>query len=88
MNRNQRENPDLFPTRGQWRAAVLARALHRCEVLDVEHVCTGRAVVAHHVTLRSHGGLDTLDNGLACCTNGHLAIHDQVAAARAAGYYR
>lgn len=88
MNRSKRDNPDVFPTRGQWRAAVLSRALWACQVEDLGHECTGRATVAHHVKLRSHGGLDTLDNGLACCDNGHRAIHDHPAAARAVGYYR
>lgn len=73
--------------RAAFSRAVLTRSW--CEIEDLHHDCTGRATEAHHVLPRSRGGTDDpVENGLACCRNGHQAIHAYPHAARIVGYLR
>jgi len=56
----------------------------RCEV-RVDG-CWGRAQHRHHIMRRSQGGPDIPSNLLACCHFCHTWIHNNVAAAKVAGW--
>jgi hypothetical protein len=56
-----------------------------CEA-QVDGVCTGRAVHAHHKVLRSQGGTDDPRNLLLVCTACHGWIHAHPGPARGLGF--
>lgn len=56
-----------------------------CEV-KVALVCTGRAVLRHHIIRRSQGGGHGPDNTLDLCLNCHDHIHGNVDWARGHGF--
>ncbi len=64
--------------------AVLCRAGSMCEA-DTP-ACTIGATMAHHRKLRSQGGSNDPDNGLAVCAPCHRWIHDHPAEAYAQGW--
>lgn len=66
-------------------AKVKAKKLtERCDV-GVDG-CWGRAQHRHHIRRRSQGGGDDPENLLACCWKCHGWLHDNVAAAKVAGW--
>ena len=66
----------------RFRAAVLARAGGRCEVVvDGVRCTTTLGVQAHHVVPKREGGRDDLANGVALCRRHHALVE---AAARRA----
>jgi len=40
-------------------------------------ICGSRAVDIHHLTYRSHGGDDTVNNCMALCRYHHDMVHDE-----------
>lgn len=56
----------------------------RCEA-GIQLVCTGRAVLRHHIVRRSQGGGHGADNTLDLCSSCHDHIHGNVAWARRHG---
>jgi len=73
------------------RQQLAARSGGRCEACDTHHLpeCSGRYEHAHHITPRSAGGRDTLDNALAVGHAHHNGwIHNHPREARALGFLR
>lgn len=56
------------------RRQIGVRCAGRCEARTP--VCEGPAEHIHHVRPRSHGGMGTIDNGLAVCRYCHGYIHN------------
>lgn len=63
---------------------VMRRADGRCEVA-LEHTCSGR-IVWHHRWPVEHGGLSTVENGLAACEYAHGWIHNHLVLSGAMGW--
>lgn len=72
------------------RRQLVERSQGWCEACDKHFLdgCSGRFEHAHHITPRSAGGRDELDNALALSQQHHSWTHEHPREARALGFLR
>lgn len=83
VSERQRARLDVW---GEVAARAVARVKGVCPVAGPH--CQTKAVVGHHIRLRSQGGTDTDENCLPCCRRCHRFLHSNPAWSEANGFIR
>ena len=68
----RKRDSERTASRSKFRKDVIAAAGGLCE----RRGCGLKATSAHHIILKSHGGLDDITNGIALCAVDHHFVHN------------